>query len=110
PSVTATDSVPTINVVAFALREQFSSPDGMGTLYFDNLRVGTSFSEVSSNPPTITQQPQSQSVTEGTNVTLSVVASGTPPLAYQWQFNGTNQPDATNATLTLLNVTTNQSG
>ena len=46
----------------------------------------------------------------GSNAVFNVVASGTEPLGYQWQFNGTNLPNATNALLTLTNVTFNQSG
>jgi endonuclease/exonuclease/phosphatase family metal-dependent hydrolase len=42
------------------------------------------------NAPSITTQPQSQVVSPGSNVTFSVTADGTAPLAYQWLFNGTN--------------------
>ncbi|WP_158752193.1 hypothetical protein [Acidobacterium sp. S8] len=35
-------------------------------------------------PPTITTQPVSQPVTSGQPATLTVAATGTPPLAYQW--------------------------
>ena len=41
---------------------------------------------------------------------FNVGATGTEPLVYQWQFNGTNLVDATNATLILTNVTTDQAG
>jgi len=61
-------------------------------------------------PPTILTQPASQTVTAGTNVTFSVTASGTPPLSYLWQFNGTNLANATNVTLTLTNVQLSQAG
>ena len=44
-------------------------------------------------PVTITSQPQSQSAPAGSAVTLSVSATGTAPLTYQWQFNGTNLPN-----------------
>jgi hypothetical protein len=54
--------------------------------------------------PSIIVQPQSQTVAEGTNVTFSVTATGTAPLRYQWQFNATKVPGATNTTLTLPNV------
>jgi hypothetical protein len=54
-------------------------------------------------PPGITTQPQSQTVTLGSTVTLSIVANGQPPLAYQWQLNGVNLADATNSTLTITN-------
>jgi hypothetical protein len=61
-------------------------------------------------PPGITVQPASQTTVSGSNVVLSVVASGTGPFSYQWSFNGTNLPGATNATLTLTNLHPYQSG
>ncbi|MBL9166257.1 MAG: lamin tail domain-containing protein [Verrucomicrobiales bacterium] len=56
-------------------------------------------------PATITQQPRSRNVTNNGIATLSVAARGRGPLRYQWQFDGVNLPNATNATLTLSNVT-----
>jgi ribosomal protein L19 len=44
-------------------------------------------------PPSISSQPASKSVNLGSNVTFTVAASGTAPLAYQWTFNGTNLSD-----------------
>ena len=61
-------------------------------------------------PAQIIAGPQSRTVTRGSNVTFTVSASGTAPLAYQWRFNSAGIPDATNATLTLSNVQINQSG
>ena len=60
--------------------------------------------------PTITLQPVSRTVTAGTNVSFTVVATGTTPLSYQWRLNGANISGATSATLTLTSVTTGQSG
>ena len=40
--------------------------------------------------PTITTQPASLTVTAGQTATFNVVATGTAPLSYQWQKNGTN--------------------
>jgi uncharacterized repeat protein (TIGR01451 family) len=61
-------------------------------------------------PPAITQQPQSQTVNLGADVTFTVTAVGTAPLLYQWQLDGTSLAGATNATLTLANVETNEAG
>jgi pimeloyl-ACP methyl ester carboxylesterase len=57
------------------------------------------------NTPSITTQPQSQTVQIGGNIAFTVAATGAMPLHYQWQFNGFNLSDATNATLTLNAVT-----
>lgn len=55
--------------------------------------------------PIITQQPQSQTVKQGSNVTFAVTATGTAPLGYQWLFNWTNSLDAeTNSSLFLANA------
>ncbi len=54
--------------------------------------------------PFLTFQPLSQSVVPGLNATFNVGASGTPPLKYQWQLNGTNISNATNATFTVTNA------
>ncbi|WP_040550647.1 LamG-like jellyroll fold domain-containing protein [Pedosphaera parvula] len=59
---------------------------------------------VNAFPPSITTQPQSQTVNAGANVSFEVVASGSSPLNYQWQLNGSNVPGATTSTLTLSNV------
>ena len=61
-------------------------------------------------PPSIATQPLSQTVTAGSNVVFSVVPSGTAPFSYQWIFNSTNLPGATNATLLLTGVQTNNAG
>ena len=55
-------------------------------------------------PPTITTHPQSRTVTAGASVDFSVAASGTALLSYQWRFNGQDMRNATNATLSLVNV------
>jgi hypothetical protein len=54
--------------------------------------------------PIINTQPLSQSQVPGLNATFSATVVGTPPLLYQWQFNGTNILGATNASFTITNV------
>jgi endonuclease/exonuclease/phosphatase family metal-dependent hydrolase len=61
-------------------------------------------------PPTITTQPQGQSVLAGQTATFSVAASGTPPLNYQWFFSGTNIAGATTNPFTLANVQLTNAG
>jgi hypothetical protein len=61
-------------------------------------------------PPGIILQPTNQVVTVGGTTTFNVVAGGTPPLSFQWNFNGTNIVGATNTTLTLTNVQLSQAG
>jgi hypothetical protein len=60
--------------------------------------------------PVIVTQPESQTVTEGDTVTFHVVAAGTPPLVYQWRFNGLPIGGATEDTFKLGQVTPDQAG
>jgi len=61
-------------------------------------------------PPSISLQPLSQSVYSGTSVSLKAEAYGSPPLSWQWWFNDTAILSATNSSLALPSVTTNQAG
>jgi hypothetical protein len=60
--------------------------------------------------PTITAQPQSQSVTVGSTATFSVVAAGTAPLSYQWLENGTAIVGATSSSFTTPATVSGDSG
>ncbi|MBI2927847.1 MAG: immunoglobulin domain-containing protein [Verrucomicrobia bacterium] len=60
--------------------------------------------------PEITRQPQSQAVPAGAAVTLSVAATGTAPLSYQWHKDGQLIPDATASALLLASVTAADAG
>jgi hypothetical protein len=60
--------------------------------------------------PIITTQPLSQTLTEGANATLSVSATGTGPLAYQWRVNGANLPGATGSSLVLASLQFSNAG
>lgn len=61
-------------------------------------------------PVTIDVQPVSRLVYPGGNAKFSVSASGTAPITYQWKHAGTNLPGATNATLTVVNCGTPETG
>jgi hypothetical protein len=58
----------------------------------------------------IIQQPLNQTTVAGSGATLTVGMDGIGPFTYQWRFNGTNISGATNDTLTLANLHSNQSG
>lgn len=65
---------------------------------------------VNQNPLEILSQPLGGSLGIGYDASLSVLARGTTPVSYQWQFNRTNMLGATGATLTLSNAEPAQSG
>ena len=60
--------------------------------------------------PTIITPPQGATMPSGTNVMFSVMATGAPPLSYQWSYQGQMLVGATNATLTLTNIQITNSG
>ena len=60
--------------------------------------------------PTITTQPANQTVAAGQTATFSVVATGTAPLTYQWQKNGSAISGATATSYTTPVTTTADSG
>lgn len=61
-------------------------------------------------PPQITQQPQGGTVAPGSRVELSVVATGEPPLSYQWYHNGVPITGATAATYVIANMSVSDEG
>jgi alpha-tubulin suppressor-like RCC1 family protein len=60
--------------------------------------------------PVFTLQPQGRTVFVGAQLTLTAMATNPLPISYQWLFNGSPLPNATNTTLLLANLQTNQSG
>jgi sugar lactone lactonase YvrE len=61
-------------------------------------------------PPTITQQPADTSVTTGQGASFTVAATGTAPLAYQWQRNGVDVAGATTTTYAIATTALADSG
>jgi len=61
-------------------------------------------------PPKIAVQPRPQDLLRGATATLTVSATGTSPLYYQWYRNGAPVADATEKSLRLANVTSADAG
>jgi uncharacterized repeat protein (TIGR03803 family) len=84
--------------------------DSTGSLFIvdtdnDTIRLG-----IYPAAPTITAQPQSQTLTAGTSVQFTVTASAKPAPAYQWNFNGAAISGATASTYSLSSVQTTSAG
>lgn len=92
-------------------------PDGLHPTQFSYNKLATNwFAAIkgltcSNCPPYFTLQPTNQNLTPGTNYTLvaATVNSG-GSATYQWRFEGTNLPSATNGTLYLQNVSATNHG
>jgi hypothetical protein len=61
-------------------------------------------------PPSISQQPQSQTVKSGSTANFSVIAGGTAPISYQWRFNGSNLGGETASSLSITDAQDVNSG
>ncbi len=97
PAVVAGDNGATFRCVV-------TNPYGAATSNSATLTVGTT------TGPSITTQPGDQTVQVGQTATFSVVASGTPPLSYQWQKNNVDVGGALSASYTTPATTMADSG
>ena len=101
-------------------RDRFSSfcrtALGGVLLFFGSFgAAGATFAAGSAAPmaasaPAITVQPTNQLAYIGNSATLSVTATGTAPLSYQWFFNGTAVGGASASSYTITGLTTNAAG
>ncbi len=66
--------------------------------------TGTGAAPDATVAPTIVVPPLALDRFKGESATFSALATGSLPLAYQWQKNGVNVPGGTGATLTLANL------
>jgi hypothetical protein len=77
----------------------------LGKIDFENTVVVEGYGS-----PVFTIQPGSQTVGAGETIYLHARAVGAQPISYQWQFNGTNLPGATDGDLILTNATVANAG
>ena len=70
------------------------------------------FYRVTGSPlaPSITTPPLSQTVAPGAQVNFSIVAFGTPPLSYQWFYNGSSITGATSSAYSITSAQTSAAG
>jgi hypothetical protein len=88
--------------------EVFRSPSLPGTdaMLFDNYLV-----TAGPNPaPAILQGPSNQIVAAGNSAFLGALATGAPPLSYQWYLNNNPVSKATNSSLFLTGLSASQAG
>ena len=119
PSITGTDfpadlydvANGVVNISSYSYRQA----TGEGTMWIDNLKVGTTFGDAAGlsplpTTPIIYEQPHSGSYVLGTNVTLTVLAFPINAVSYQWRKDGLLINDATNTTLALTNLILSDAG
>jgi hypothetical protein len=81
-----------------------------GKLYYLNRSSLFEVDSTATQAPQITMQPQSLTRSVGQSASFSVAASGSAPLAYQWQRNTVAITGATSATYAISSVTTSDNG
>lgn len=103
------------NLDGLGAAARFNAPAGIALDSSGNLYVADYYNNriVKGTPmavPVITQQPSDLAIPPGSNVVLSVVATGSGPLTYQWFFNSAPLPSATSPTLSLNSIAPAQAG
>jgi hypothetical protein len=114
-ALSGTETAGYTNSIVLAAGDTIDFAVGRGaddSYIWSGLKVEATLDRTSTNPvpPTIVAQPESQTVTEGEDVTFAVVVSGTSPLNYQWRKGGNALSGATGSTLTLDNVQLSDAG
>lgn len=75
-----------------------------------NFQVGPNTVNTGEQAPSITVQPLGLTILQGSSVSFSIVASGSPAVSYQWTRNGTPISAATNKLYTLAAASTSNNG
>jgi hypothetical protein len=91
-----------VHTIRWTYQKDSSVSDGLDAGWLDQVVFTT-------NPPVITLQPMSQTNSMGATFTLSVSASGAPPITYQWIKAGTNLGGAISPVFNITNATRHDS-
>ena len=108
-TLTYTASVPEGTSATVALSGQLMITTPSETLNADIDTVNVTFTAAPA-APVITVQPKSQTVSEGSSVTLSVTATGSAPLIYQWFKNNSLLSGANGSSYTIPSASTSDTG
>lgn len=76
----------------------------------DEIRIGTSWSDVVGGFPAFATEPSNTQVVAGESLTLTAQAEGQLPLSYQWFRNDTSLPRETNSNLLLASLPVEETG
>ncbi len=92
------------NTLRWTYAKNLLTTDGQDKGWLDAVRVGPI------EEPVVLTHPSSVSTIERGYATFSGTITGATPLSLQWRFDGIDIPGATNASLSLTNVTLGQAG
>jgi uncharacterized repeat protein (TIGR01451 family) len=70
----------------------------------NNYTTNVTLVTASNTAPVISLDPTNIIVSQGSAANFQVLATGAPPLTYQWLFSGTNLPGATSTLLSIANA------
>jgi len=83
---------------------QCTPPEPLGAVRAIAAANQYSLAIIETLPPVLVGQPASRLVSTGETITLVAAGNGTPPLTWQWYFNGQPVPWGTGPALTLTNI------
>jgi hypothetical protein len=86
------------------------APAGSEEVLLNHLSIKTTLAPATPVAPIITTNPQPVTVTEGFSPSFTVGFDGDAPFTFQWTENSVNIPDATNSTLTMMEVSYTNNG